>query len=387
MTHRPQRQPAPRAGKKVTFVGIGVAVIFSIMWLAMGSMISEHAKERDFLNLYIGAQIAADGHLAQLHDQDLQLAYEQRLFPQTETLWPFVRPHFYAVLLAPLAWLPFQTAFYVWTALQIGLLIGCWAWAARRFGEEALILGSMYLPTAVGISNGQDCILLLVCIVTAYALADKNRDRAAGAVAALALAKFHLLLLLPLAMLAAGRRRMLAGYLGMAAALVLVSVALAGPDGVAAYLHMLTDSSLAGLNPGPQKIVSIHSFQWNFLGRMLPPVTVALSLAVAAMCWVASRNAPLWRWFTAGCLASILAAPHVYAYDAALLLLGVWLATTYAQTKLTRVLAGLLAPPLIFYVSFVPSEYAVMVAPAAALTALMAALVRESRLKSIPSAA
>lgn len=356
------------------------------MWLAMGSMVAPRAMEHDFLNLYVGAQMAADGELSRLHDQSLQLEYEKAVVPETEMLWPFVRPHFYALLLVPLSWLPFQAAFYVWVALQAALLLGCWVWAARRFGEEALIFGSMYLPTAVGIANGQDCILLLVAVIAAYTLAEKDRDYAAGAVVALTLVKFHLLLLLPLAMWAAGRRKILAGYAAMAAALVLLSVALAGTAGVETYLAMLTDPTLAGLNPAPQKIVSIHSFQWNLLGRMLWPVTAALVAAVAALCWLAARNAPLWRWWTAGCLASLLAAPHVYAYDAAFFLLGVWLTLAHARTRFARISAAAVAPPLVFFVSFVRSEYAVMVAPAAALSAVLVALVLEARRRPEPDA-
>ena len=377
ITANPARPAA--AVKKVGIVGIGVALIFTTMWLAMGSMVSKRAKERDFLNLYIGAQMAADGELSRLHDQDLQLEYEQRLFPETEELWPFVRPHFYAVLLIPLSWLPFHTAFYAWVALQSAMLVACWVWAARRFGEDALIFGSMYLPTAIGIANGQDCIFLLAAAIAAYVLAEKERDLAAGAVVALTLAKFHLLLLLPLAMWAAGRRTILAGYLAMATALALLSVGLAGTGGVSAYVDMLLDPSLAGLNPAPQKIVSIHSFQWNFLGRMVLPVTIALSAGVAALCWVASKRAPLWRWWTAGCLASLLAVPHAYAYDAALFLLGVWLTLAYARTRFARVCAAIIAPPLVFFVSFVRSEYAIMVAPAAALTVLLVALALEAK--------
>ncbi|MDA1314994.1 MAG: glycosyltransferase family 87 protein [Acidobacteria bacterium] len=368
--------------KKVTGITVGVAVVFSIMWIAMGSYISVGAKERDFLNLYVGAQMAADGEFARLHDQGLQLEYERRLLPKIPALWPFVRPHFYAALLIPLSWLPFKTAFLAWVGLQTILLLGCWVWAARRFGEGALILGSMYLPTAIGVASGQDCIFLLVAVIAAYCLAEKRRDFLAGAVVALTLAKFHLLLLLPFAMWIAGRRIMLAGWATAAIALLLISLALAGPHGVASYVHMLTDPTLAGLNPAPQKIVSIHSFQWNLFGQPYLPITIALVAAVAALCWIASRRAPLWRWWTAGCLASLLAVPHVYAYDASYLLLGIWLVTANAQTRLSRVFAAMIAPPLVFFVSFVQSEYAVMVAPAAALTALLVAIAREATLTS-----
>ena len=45
-------------------------------------------------------------------------------------------------------------------------------------------------------------------------------------------------------------------------------------------------------------------------------------LLVAAACW----RAPLWQWIAAASAGSLLVAPHVYGYDAGLLLLSIWLA-------------------------------------------------------------
>lgn len=370
--------PRESTFKPISPASVIVAVLFALMWIGMGSLTLERAKRQDFLNLYVGGQIAADGEFARLHDQDLQLEYERRIQPDTEMLWPFVRPHFYAGLLAPMSRLPFDKAFVAWIVLHSALLLGCWVWAARRFGEDALILGSMYLPTSIGIANGQDCIFLLVAVVIAYRLAEKQRDALAGAVVALTLAKFHLLLLLPAAMWLAGRRRMVAGYAAGASALVGFSLATGGLEGAALYVRMLTDSSLAGLNPGAEKIISIQTLQWNLFGTTYPPLTLALAAVVAAIAWRAVRNAPLWRWWTAGCLASLLAVPHVYAYDAGFLLLGIWLSGANSKARMTRAMAGIVAAPLVFFLSFMPSEHAPMYAPAVALLLWLVGLAREA---------
>jgi hypothetical protein len=72
----------------------------------------------------------------------------------------FVRPPFYALPPAPLAWLPLG-----------GVLVACgpgadgaWVWAFRRW-EPMLSFGSMYLPTALGIAHGQDCVLIAAIVL------------------------------------------------------------------------------------------------------------------------------------------------------------------------------------------------------------------------------
>src|ERR1700689_5519730 len=111
-----------------------VVVAFSLVWISLGSMITPGAKTQDFLNIYTGASLALDGKFATMHNVGVQLERERKFVPSTDVLRPFVRPSFYALLLAPLALIPFATAFWVWIAAQSALLIGCWAWGFRRFG-------------------------------------------------------------------------------------------------------------------------------------------------------------------------------------------------------------------------------------------------------------
>ena len=159
------------------------------------------ARQHDFLNIYTGSSLAREGRFAELHDQQVQLSREQELLPETSELIPFVRPAFYAALLAPLSLIPYETALWCWMLLQSLLLIGCWLWASRKFGPDALIFSALYLPTAHGISSGQDSSVMLLILIGAYVLAERGRPFWSGAVLGLALQKFHLLLLLPVAML------------------------------------------------------------------------------------------------------------------------------------------------------------------------------------------
>ena len=102
--------------------------------------------------------LALEGRFALLHDHDTQLARERQLVPETQQLIPFVRPAFYALMIAPLALLPYHTAFWVWMALQVSLAAICIWWGCRRFGPDAASFACMYAPMALSIPHGQDAL-------------------------------------------------------------------------------------------------------------------------------------------------------------------------------------------------------------------------------------
>ena len=158
-----------------------------LLWIGLGSQIVGGARKHDFLNLYTGASLALDGNFARLHDPAVQLERERRYVPELAALVPFVRLHFYAAILAPLALIPFAPAFWVWVAMQTTVLLLCWRWAFERWGSDALIFGALFLPTALGIAHGQDCVLMLAILIASYTLAERREWYWSGAALGLGL--------------------------------------------------------------------------------------------------------------------------------------------------------------------------------------------------------
>ncbi len=328
-----------------------------LLWIAFGSQIVEGARKHDFLNLYTGASLALEGNFARLHDPTLQLERERQFVPELDALVPFVRPHFYAAILAPLAFIPFRPAFWVWLGMQSILLIACWRWAFRKWGPDALIFGALFLPTALGIAHGQDCVILLAIAIAAYTLAERGRWAASGAVLALGLIKFHLLLLWPIALIVQRRWRMLAGFMAAAAVEVLVSLLLGGPGGVAQYIRLLRMKELEHLNPSPELMINVHSLVLNTIGANAW-VEGTLLLLIFLLAILALVRAPLWRLFCAASVGSLLVAPHVYGYDAGLLLLPVWLAIYCSNALPARIAATVLATPIPFMMALAGRPWA-----------------------------
>ena len=338
-----------------------LVVLATGTWVALGSMVLESARRHDFLNLYTGGRLAMEGRLADLHLPDVQLDYERQLVPDVKPVVPFVRPHFYAVLLAPLSLLDYRHAFALWLALQTLVLIGCWCWGARNFGSESLVYAALFLPTALGIAHGQDCVLMLALSLAAYTLASGGRWFTAGAVLSLGFAKFHLFLLWPLAMLVAKRWRMLAGLAAGAAAEGAVSLLLGGWVGVERYVALLRKKDLERLSPSPEIMLNTQGISANLFGESAF-ATGLLGVVVLALWFVAVRRAPLWRWWTATATAGLLVVPHVYGYDAGLLLLPIWLAIFSTRDKPTRIAATLVSTPIAYLMNLADKPWCVVAA-------------------------
>jgi hypothetical protein len=359
--------------QRVPLYAVLAVLGFCAFWTLLGSILVPGARLHDFLNLYTGASLARDGVFAGMHVPEVQLLREREYVPQLKELVPFVRPPFYGLLLAPLAWLPFGAAFWAWLGMQAAVLAGTWAWAFRRWGTDALIFGSMYLPTALGIAHGQDCVLVLAIVVGVYALANRGQHFISGAILGAGLIKFHLFLLWPVMLVIQRRWKTLAGACVAVTAELLVSLLLAGPSGMAKYLALLQMTDLRHLSPSPELMINVRGLALN-LGldgiAATGLITAAAVILTAAGCW----RAPLWRAIAAASAGSLLVAPHVYGYDAGLLLAGLWLAMFEGGEQSAawwpRVTAAVLLTPIPMLLGLAGSPWA-----AAAPLALLAFLI------------
>jgi len=143
-------------------------LLLTCIWTLLASNMLASSRRHDFVNLYTGGSLTLQGRFADLHDPQLQLQLERALVPDLRALVPFVRPHFYALALAPLALLDFDTAFAVWIALQTLLLLTAWYWGYRRFGPDSLLFSALFLPGPLGVASGQDCAILLLLLILSY---------------------------------------------------------------------------------------------------------------------------------------------------------------------------------------------------------------------------
>lgn len=314
-----------------------------LFWIVSGYRLAPHARTTDFLNLYTGASLALNGDWHQIYTEAGQLAQEQKFMPERRRLWPFVRPPVYALIMAPLALLPFPVAFWFWISAQSVVLLFCWAWAWKRFGPEAAVWGALFFAGPLGIAHGQDCALFLALLCGAFLLGEKGWLFLCGVVLGLGLTKFHLFLLWPLVLLVQQRWRMLAGFVVCGLGQGLLSLALVGRSGLWGYagfiLHLDQYYS-------PQKNLDLNAILVNLGMSSRPLLIILTTMVVALVLWCSRRKTPLWMTFTLATAGSLLIGPHVYSYDGTMLLLPAWCVIFLSPFGVAKLTAATICTPI-----------------------------------------
>jgi hypothetical protein len=258
----------------------------------------------DFLLRYTEARMVGTDHMYDIEAEErvvgthLVAAFPDRLPWQ-------------ALLMAPLARLPYRWAHWFWVGLNLaGFAALVLVWLLPR---HLVLWGAMFFPVAASIIQGQDGILLALALAGVLRLAASRRDTAAGLLLALCTAKPHLFLLVPLALIAHRRWRVVSSAALGTAGLLILGTAAAGRDWpVRLWSVIKAMKGAVGVYVMPPP----NLFQFG-----INPVTIACAVALAAafgiMVW---RIRSLEVGVAAAVVASFLIAPHTAIYDLPLLL-------------------------------------------------------------------
>ena len=357
--------------RPISRTAILVAALLGCFWAAIGIPILIGAYNYDFLCFYIGGTLAREGRFADLYKPAAHWQVQQQAAPGLKEPRPAPRPPWFSLALAPLTALPLARAYAVWVAIMLALLAASVRWGAARFGEPALLLAALSMPANLGICYGQDCAAMLALLCAWYVLDERRRDFAAGLVLGLTLMKFHLVLLIPLMLIAQKRWQMLAGFATTGAVLVGSAFAVLGVQGFSSYADYLLHGNTELLGNAPDAMINIYAVLVNF-GISSRACNALLALAISAAVLLGVRRAPGWRAISIAATGSLLISPHVFAYDAAMLLLPIWLVIANAAQKPERWAALALAMPVTFFFVAVPPPWRAI--PALTLVAFLAAL-------------
>jgi alpha-1,2-mannosyltransferase len=300
-------------------------------------------QSTDFVNFYEAASIIRQGKGAMLYRRETQDPVLQSILGHPSNQY-FLHPPFEAAALAPLSYLKIEQAFVVWSLINAGLL-GLMPLVLMPYAPVAAkrpylgLLGFAFLPALTALTLGQDSILLLFIISSAYLLISKELELAAGLVLALALIKFqYLLILLPL-LLVWRKSRVVAGFAVGGAFLVFVSWLIVGTGGLIEYVRFVRSfdlhSGYGGLNQalmvnwrgflaGIGKAEPSSAYFW--VGEIILLLPGLFCLRVPQ---TARTRALIFALFIAVALA---AAPYAHFPDMTVLLLPIFLAGSYIQT-------------------------------------------------------
>ena len=298
----------------------------------------------DFSIFYTAGTILRHGDGVRLYDEDLQESVQQAFAPavsQRGSILPYNHPPFEAVFFLPFSAVSYMTAYYLFLALNLALLVALIALLRKslpRLGQLPVWFWMLaclgFAPVFVALIQGQDSIFLLGCYVAALVALENDHDYLAGCALALGLCKFHLLLPFVVPFFVFGRKKLVAGFLAISAVLGVVAISAGGWSGLVLYPRFVWHAE----HSTRYHWNVLHGDTPNFRGTFLTlagaanqvaadGLVVLASLAVIAIATIAwrkrfSAGVSARRWlFSLSIVATILASFHAYIQDLSILLL------------------------------------------------------------------
>jgi len=279
----------------------------------------------DFSAFYRTAIMARSGQLHNLYDADTQALFDRNVFPSLQRYPPyfFYHPPYEVPLLLPLAFMSYQTAFWLWTAFSFLLLVVSgyvleseFQEVRRAFGIPVALLVLACFPAIMVFLRGQDSALLLLLVALASRQFERKQDASCGILLGLALFKFQFIA--PLVVILAFRRRLklISAFLATAAAVLGASWMLVGTSGLRLYWQLLA-------NHTPEMVWRMPNVRGlvESLGGS-PTLSVALSLCLVLWCGLTVARMESGA-FPLAILCAVLVSYHGHVYDYVLLVIPV----------------------------------------------------------------
>jgi hypothetical protein len=328
-----------RAHTYILCAGAWLVSLVSIATPGTSSM-TGGPKWPDFIHFYTLGTIVRTGPIELLYDERGQHARQTEILPWTAA--DFFRPDTYPPLAALVFWpftsLPFVMAGLVWGLLTLIAYCACVLVVANRSGttsplqDRGFVLAAAlgFPPVWLMVMHGQTTIIVVVAFAFAWLALDRREWRfAAGLAIGLLALKPQFGVLITVVAFARREWRLIMGTLTSVAVQIAVTVRLFGVDILWRYLDttmsVLLTAHVPEIKPYLQHslraITSLLPLKANAVTLML------LSGLVALMVIDIWRRTANWR-IRMGTLVigSVLVNPHLYAYDATVLVLaGLWL--------------------------------------------------------------
>ncbi|HEY2135653.1 MAG TPA: glycosyltransferase family 87 protein [Xanthobacteraceae bacterium] len=315
------------ANRRFLYPGLSVGLLFPLLmrfyWPDGGGLdVTGQAIGRDFINVWVGPQLAFDGRLATLFDLAGYQAAIGELFGHAMPFHNWGYPLFTLPMFWPLAQLPYFLALTVWT---VGLFVPFAGVTLSQIKPQdrvravlMLAIAPACLINAVGGQNG----FLSAALLLGGILALERRPVLAGMLFGLLTFKPHLGIVLPFALIALGAWRVIASATVTALGLLALSVAIFGIEPWRQYVDVAGAYQVDLL----EHFYGYYAFMMTSItagARTLGvPYRVALAIQViaavfvlVASCWAVRRTAdPCRRAFVLACAAPLVT-PYAFNYD------------------------------------------------------------------------
>lgn len=287
------------------------------------------AKGTDFIQFYTAGSLLRDRQAGNLYDVRATHGRMQRVAPGGRDLVyvPIQSPQL-AIAFAPLAALPYATAWWLWSAALAALYaIACWMlWrecAPLHAYRIETIAAGIALPAFYStVLHGQASAVALLLVVSAMAALRRGAALSAGLALGSLVFKPHWVAAAGVVFLAAREWRVAAGLAASAIAQLAATFLLVGSHVMAAYWRTLWSVQRVGdlLEPRPSYSLRGLSVMLVDSDRAAMAVYACAAAGVVAMAVRVWRSDEAFEMRASAVLLTVVAiSPHVLEYDLLLL--------------------------------------------------------------------
>ena len=345
---------------------LGMALAIVAFALALDVLIRHDPISVDFHTYLAASRVGLEHGWSHVYDQGLVAVAQYKLSPNQITQ-PFLSPPTVAFATAPLAGIPYQTAYVIWAIFCFAVFAAAMAWSATSKGMSRWIavvgaLAPWFVMHSVNV--GQVVPLVAAGTVIAWRFLRDRREMLAGVALLVIMLKPNTAVLVPFAVLFAGRFRAFASWMFATGALGIVLLLTFGMSGISEYV-----TQLRGPLPYGADNLTLH----GVLG-----VTGAFALALRVLIVAAVLAASYKLRETPGLviplaiLGSLVISPYLHASDLCMLAAGgfmVWETRPAWRWRAILVAGWLLASPFLYLKGYSPHlnrwpwfEYALLLA-------------------------
>jgi len=299
--------------------------MMAVLWAGLSHGFIDPAGKplgADFINFYAASDLALHGRLAEAYDIDRMAVAEQAIVPAAiGQVVPWQYPPSFALLILPLALLPYSAAFVLFMSATLALYL--WLIHAMMPDRRALLAGLGFTAVLVNALGGQNGFLSAALLGGGLILLE-SRPLVAGMLLGLLTYKPHLGLLVPFVLAAGGYwRAIVAAALSALLFGLLAWLAFGGESwqGFWGHLAAAGDYLRAGVLPW-DKMASV------FAAARLLGAGVMLASGLHGIVALAVAAISIEAWWRGGSLehraslavaGTTLVVPALYDYDLVLL--------------------------------------------------------------------
>ncbi len=299
------------------------AAVFSVLrWIAT---FRRDPADLDFRAYYYAARLGIEEGWSRIYDQQALQALISRHLSGADAIvnssHTFPNPPLLAWIVAHFALLPYPAAYAAWTVAGLLALVFAWRVASPVHGLAGvtlLLIAIAIWPVHYSLLLGQPVPEILALLAVAWWLLKRDRPVAAGIALGVATAlKPQDLILVPFALLIAGRPRVFVACAATCAAFAVAFIASLGAQGLSQFW---------------QTTVEVEGDPWHHYwtlafvagaGPRAYALEAAAALASLAVAW--RKRSSLELVIAVALLGSVLSAVHEHETDAAMLVMAAWL--------------------------------------------------------------